>query len=159
MVDTPQEAATRRRAREMLERLERADNTPEAIADRAARRERVRKEQANAMIDRAVAKAKAQRAAREAKAAPPAPVAKPTPRPAPPNAGSARKDAKELQHAVTQAVAAEITEHRRERELQAAKIEAALARLDAALARAESGGSDKGRDQQQSRFILSRDVG
>lgn len=46
-----------------------------------------------------------------------------------------------MKQAIAEAVAKEINEHRREREVQAAKIDAALDRLDRALARVEAGGS------------------
>lgn len=69
------------------------------------------------------------------------------PTPAPPKveaspvapARNVKKQLDALRTAVTDVVAKEISAHRHEREIQSAKIEAALARLDAALARAEAG--------------------
>ena len=75
--------------------------------------------------------------------------AKAAPRPAAPATG--KKQMSELSKAVTDAVANEIAAHRRERELQSAKIEAALARLDAALARAEVGSTGK---NSESRLLM-----
>lgn len=91
----------------------------------------------------------------------PAPApAKAAPRPAASAKPKGKSQMSELSKAVTEAVAREISAHRHERELQSARIEAALAKLDAVMARAEaSGGADKGRDNQQSRFILTREVG
>lgn len=135
-----------RKARETLERYERAHNTPAAIAERTARQEKLRKAEADARIDAAVAKAKSQIAAKQAKAAPP--TAAPRPAPQPVHAKLDRKEMAGVRKAVADAVAKEITDHRRERELQAAKIETALAKLDAALARAEVGSAGRDRDNR-----------
>lgn len=70
----------------------------------------------------------------------PVPVAKAAVKPV-------RKESKSMngvKDAVAEAVAREISALRQERELQAAKIDAALARVDAALARAEGGRAERG---------------
>lgn len=205
MVDSPRQAATRRKALELLARLEREQNTPEAIAERAERRGRIRRDEINARLDAASAETAA-RAARgemtpeqearrevlnakwitkddrggrmsdeefremqrlnsiQARRPPPAPV-RPAPQPA--SAQKARKQMKGLTEAVVAAVGKEIAEHQRERklqaeriehdrELQAARVETALARLDAILARAENASSGKDREGPQSRFIVTR---
>lgn len=194
MVDTPAEAAVRRKAHELLARLEHEANDPAEIASRVARRERIRRDAINERLDAASAETVAraargeltpeQAARREALNAkwqtkydrpgtvmsdaefgemqllneihrrkpPPAPV-KPAPHTL---ASNGKKQMSELSKAVTQAVAREIEAHRRERELQTAKIGEALAKLDAALARAEAGNAKGDRDASQQRFILTR---
>lgn len=189
MADDPATAAIRRKARETIERLERAANSPEERAKTAARQEQIRKADADARIDAALANDRARAArgeltpeqsarrahlnnkwqtrydgrghsmsdaefremqsldeihARKPKQAP----AQSAPRPAVPASRKGKKEMDELTKAVTDAVAKEISEHRRERELQAAKIETALAKLDAALARAEVGGAGKDRENR-----------
>ena len=146
------------RAREILAKRD----TAEEIAARAKRQERLRKETADARIDAAVARARAEKSAATAptSAAAPAPAAK-VPPPAVKSKPSPRMERKHMngvKSAVADAVAREIADLRRERELQAAKIDAALSRVDAALARAEVGGTEFSRRDRMlnSRMIVTR---